>query len=401
MAGMNATNINPLSNPKGVKLGCELCGKPAYLRCDGCRVTYYCDKEHQETDWSGIHARICMLVVPLRTPVAILGSEEERAHRETQTRRRQVHLLELTKTEAHKKLYEEEYHLAIPAALQALRFSMQVYGPNSAQLVPAYLLLGESSIGLNQLAQAEDYLSLAKWALMKKRAAKRRGEPTIQAGNERSSALRVEGGEDSDGGGRETAAAEGGTGGGGGGGGGDADEADEDHEVLALLNRNFGLLYLKKGKTEEAIRYFALDIYHSSIAKNDPEDLSVTGGYFHLGNVFNLLPTRADDCHALFERVAEIWRAALMRDSDTLQLDEAQQAEGVQILTAITVATANEPVPAAAKRAGATAQHALALLLARDGPSQEKARAAAAKAIHLNPKAAEMDAALKKLAAIE
>ncbi|KAJ3178335.1 Zinc finger MYND domain-containing protein 12 [Geranomyces variabilis] len=264
---------------------------------------------------------------------------------------------------------------------------MQVYGPNSAQLVPAYLLLGESSIGLNQLAQAEDYLSLAKWALMKKRAAKKRELPA-QTVDDRSSALRLEGGGEDPDSGRETSAE----------GSGDAGDADEeDHEVLALLNRNFGLLYLKKGKTEEAIRYFALDIYHSSIAKNDPEDLSVTGGYFHLGNVFNILPTRADDCHALFERVAEIWRAALMRDSD----NEAQQAEGIQILTAITVATANEPVPAAAKRAGATAQHALALLLARDGASQEKARAAAAKAIQMNPKAAAMDAALKKLAAVK
>ncbi|KAJ3158151.1 Zinc finger MYND domain-containing protein 12 [Geranomyces michiganensis] len=222
---------------------------------------------------------------------------------------------------------------------------MQVFGPNSAQLVPAYLLLGESSIGLNQLAQAEDYLSLAKWALMKKRAAKKRD---LQPGS--SPAHNIADDSDPDGG-RDTAPAEGDAAGG---------EGDEDHEVLALLNRNFGLLYLKKGRTDEAIRYFALDnhygafqIYHSSIAKNDPEDLS----------------------------------------------DEAQQAEGVQILTAITVATANEPVPAAAKRAGATAQHALALLLARDGGSQEKARAAAEKAVQMDPKAAETDTALKELAA--
>lgn len=33
--------INPLANPKGVKLLCELCQKPAFVQCTDCRVTYY------------------------------------------------------------------------------------------------------------------------------------------------------------------------------------------------------------------------------------------------------------------------------------------------------------------------------------------------------------------------
>ncbi|KAJ3120979.1 Zinc finger MYND domain-containing protein 12, partial [Irineochytrium annulatum] len=78
-----------------------------------------------------------------------------------------VQLLELSKTEAHKKLFEGQHDLAIPAALQALRFSMDVYGQNGIELVPSYLLLGEASIGLKQYKQAEDYLSLAKWAVLK------------------------------------------------------------------------------------------------------------------------------------------------------------------------------------------------------------------------------------------
>lgn len=34
-------SVNPLSNPKGVKLECELCHSPAYIQCPGCKVTYY------------------------------------------------------------------------------------------------------------------------------------------------------------------------------------------------------------------------------------------------------------------------------------------------------------------------------------------------------------------------
>ena len=82
---------------------------------------------------------------------------------------------------------------------------MSIHGPNSISLVPSYLLLGEASIGLNQTTQAESYLSLAKWAVMKM------GEG-------------VENG------------------------------------VRALLNRNFGLLYKAKGMWEESLEFLALDV---------------------------------------------------------------------------------------------------------------------------------------------
>ena len=48
--------------------------------------------------------------------------------------------------------------------------SMEIYGQDSLDLVPAYLLLGEASIGLKEYNQAEEYLSLAKWAIMKSKA---------------------------------------------------------------------------------------------------------------------------------------------------------------------------------------------------------------------------------------
>ena len=98
-------SINPLSNPKGIKLLCELCQKPAYIQCTQCRVTYYwwvyiydiTDKtlcldsydgcghcsgvEHQQTDWLGVHEKICQLLIPLRTQMPFQTSEEERENR--------------------------------------------------------------------------------------------------------------------------------------------------------------------------------------------------------------------------------------------------------------------------------------------------------------------------------
>jgi tetratricopeptide (TPR) repeat protein len=87
-------------------------------------------------------------------------------------------LLEISRTEAHKKLYQSEYQAAIPAALQALRCSMDLFGQDSINIVPSYLLLGEASIGLKEYNQAEEYLSLAKWAIIKSKVV---GEYEIEA----------------------------------------------------------------------------------------------------------------------------------------------------------------------------------------------------------------------------
>ncbi|KAI8924410.1 hypothetical protein BC831DRAFT_465792 [Entophlyctis helioformis] len=268
---MSAIHINPLANPKGVKLSCELCAKPAYIQCKDCRVTFYCDKEHQSLDQRGIHGKICQLLIPLRTPVAVLGSEEERAYREKQTRARQLQLLQITKTEAHKLLFEGQYDLAIPAALQALRFSMDVAGPSSIDLVPSYLLLGEASIGLKQYKQAEDYLSLAKWAILK------------------------------------------------------ADHCE--NSVRSQLHRNFGLLYASQGDYEKALNQLALDVYYISVAKN-PEDIAVTGGYFQLGTVFHK-QNRIEHASAVFDKVVSIWKTILRTP------DMHLAAEAIQMHTSI------------------------------------------------------------------
>ncbi|KAH6565725.1 hypothetical protein BASA61_010069 [Batrachochytrium salamandrivorans] len=272
---MAATRINPLSNPKGVKLSCELCAKPAYTQCKDCRVTFYCGKEHQSVDARGIHAKICQLLVPLRIPISVLGSEEERAQREQLTRSRQLHLLQITRTEAHRLLFEGQYDLAIPAALQALRFSMDVSGANSIDLVPSYLLLGKASIGLKQYKQAEGYLSQANWAILKA-------------------------------------------------------ESCED-TVRAQLHRNFGLLYASQGQYDKALGQLAQDIYYISLSKG-PEHISATGGYFQLGTVFQNLG-RIEHATGVFDKVVHIWKAALKTPDS--HLDVVQMAEAVQMLTFI------------------------------------------------------------------
>ena len=56
-------------------------------------------------------------------------------------------MIELCRTEGQKLLFEGKYDQAVPAALQSLKFAIEVYGLSSIELVPSYLILGEASIG--------------------------------------------------------------------------------------------------------------------------------------------------------------------------------------------------------------------------------------------------------------
>lgn len=276
-------SLNPLSHPKGTKYCCELCGKTAYLQCKYCRVTYYCSKEHQGIDWNGIHSKICQLLLPLRTPPTSLGSEEERARRKKVERMNQFSLMELTRQEALKLLHEGHFDLAIPAALQSLRFSMDYYGQNSIDLVPSYLLLGEACVGLSRYKQAEEYLSLAKWAVLK--------QPNCS------------------------------------------------NSLKSNLYRNFGKLYGSQGKYKDALYQLANDVYFSSL-DNGPEHIATVGGYFYMGNVFMQQENIAGGL-AMYAKVAQIWFKALSGTPEqgrTLKLDEAQQTECQQMMLKILAA---------------------------------------------------------------
>uniref|UniRef100_UPI00398F60F6 zinc finger MYND domain-containing protein 12 n=1 Tax=Pristiophorus japonicus TaxID=55135 RepID=UPI00398F60F6 len=298
---MLSTSIYPLSNPKGVKLECEICQKTAYIMCTQCRVTYYCGLAHQEADWNGIHEKICQLLIPVRTPAPFFSSAKEREHSEEQMVQRQKHLIDLTRTVAQKLLFEGKHEEAVPGALQSLRFAIAVYGSTSAELVPSQLLLAEASIGLGRLDEAEEYLSQAQWTVMK----------TTECVN----------------------------------------------AIEYKLYRNLGLLYLAKCDNQKALWYFADDIYHATEVFST-SDIRTAGGYFHMANVFYRLE-KMDIADSLFSEVTNIWNAFLGELVETeiqktlwkagisspesgttfVELedifDEAQEAEAVQILHAV------------------------------------------------------------------
>jgi tetratricopeptide (TPR) repeat protein len=141
-------------------------------------------------------------------------------------------------------------------------------------LVPSYLLLGEASIGLSRFQQAEEYLSLAKYAVLKK--------------------------------------------------------PDCSHSLRSQLHRNFGRLYASQGKFEEAVYQLANDVYYSSL-QFGPENISTTGGYFQLGTVF-AAKNQQSSALAMFEKVVEIWYAALTSATKTMEQTNVEIIGNVTLL---------------------------------------------------------------------
>jgi len=277
---MSLLKVNPLATAKGQKLGCELCGKPATVACPHCRVTFYCAEQHQGTDWFGIHEKICQLIGALRTLKPTVGSEEERNRRTMTVQMSQHALVDLCKNEAQKHLVAGNFDLAIPGALQSLRFSIQVYGPARIELVPSYLLLAEANLGLKRFKTAEEFLLYANWSVLK--------NPGCS------------------------------------------------NQLKSQLYRNFGRLYASQGRHDEALKQLAQDVYHSALDKG-PEHIDTAGGYFHLAGVF-LAKGTVENGLVFFDKVVDIWYKFLVNlrhrpdEQITDFLSEAQISETIEML---------------------------------------------------------------------
>ncbi|XP_029575541.1 zinc finger MYND domain-containing protein 12 [Salmo trutta] len=303
--------INPLANPRGAKKQCELCQNLAHLQCTKCRVTFYCDMEHQQADWVGIHEKICQLLIPIRTATPFHSLQADRDHHRTQILHRQEELIEISRAVAQKKLFEGKYQESLPAAQLSLRCAMDVYGPSAVQLVPAYLLLAEANVGLGSLAQAEGYLSQAEWTVMK--------------------------------------------------------TPECSQTVRHQLHRNLGRLYTATENLEGALLHFANDVYYAS-EEYGLDNIVTCGGYFLMANVF-IKQEKMDIASSLYTEVASTWHSHLTKLLETHtpgsmmlehSFDEAQQAEADQMLRAMLKVQESSPKQAAAQNT--LVAHSLAML---------------------------------------
>jgi hypothetical protein len=275
---MTAIPINQLARPKGVKYECEVCGKPATLMCSEC-PTYYCTQEHFDIDWRGIRSLIAQDMVVLRERPKVIGSEEERDRRAEELMGIRKELLELCTETAQKFLVQGKYELAVPGALQSLKFAIEVYGNEATELVPSYLLLAEANLGLRRLKIAEEFLSLANWNILK----------NPQAGS----------------------------------------------SMMSNLQRNFGRLYAAQQRYNEALQAFATDIYHSS-QEFGPENIRSAPSYFHMGRVFQS-HQKSDRASTFYTKVVGVYTSFLEGWLNDSSGEQSQEITAVEVEEAIEI----------------------------------------------------------------
>ncbi|XP_068996860.1 zinc finger MYND domain-containing protein 12 [Embiotoca jacksoni] len=241
-----ASRITPLAFPKGMKKMCELCQRIAHIQCTKCRVTFYCDAEHQRADWVGIHQRICQFLIPIRNPALVCCPE---------TQSKKAELIEICRLVAQSKLSEGKHEEALPAAQFCLSCSIDVHGPRTVQLVPAYLLLAEANMGLSNLVLVSDLLSQAQWYVLK--------------------------------------------------------NPDCGLAVHQQLHRSLGRLHAATGNLEASLHDFATDIYYAS--EEFGLDSTVTcGGYFLMAGVF-AKQGKMPIARSLYSQVAHMWHRRLTK----------------------------------------------------------------------------------------
>ncbi|KFO78680.1 Zinc finger MYND domain-containing protein 12, partial [Cuculus canorus] len=300
--------------------------------------------DHQQADWVSIHEQICQLLIPVCTFLPFPLSEKERKHNVEQLVKRKKYIIDLAYHRAQEFILDGKHKEAIPAALHALRFSTEVYGSNSVQLVPAYLLLAEALAGAGHPLQASKYLSQAEWIVLR--------------------------------------------------------TPDCSVAVQCKLQRSLGLLCAAGGNFDQALYHLANEVYlvSSTLGLNSVE---AAGGYFHMANIF-LRQNKMDIANSLYAKVTSIWHAFLLKSvqaqeqalqsqpemspfTEDKELSEdpmtkAQQAEAIRVLR--TVLAVREEAPKQQPGETARVLHALAMLyyLAKDLP---KAAETAMKALNL------------------
>ncbi|CAL8368810.1 unnamed protein product [Lota lota] len=249
------STINPLALPKGTRKLCELCQKPARLQCPQCRVTFYCDPDHQAADWVGIHQEVCLHLAVMRGPCPPLALQADRDAHRAQTRLRLEELQGVCREVARGKLGEGRHQEALPALQLALACGLEVFGPGALPLVPLYLMLGRAYMGLGRLGRARDYLSEAEWSVLQNPGC--------------------------------------------------------DRVLLHQLHRTLGCLHTSTGDLDTALFHLATDVYHAT-EEFGLDSTVPCGGYFLMAEVFRRQEKKLV-ARSLYSQVASTWHAHLTK----------------------------------------------------------------------------------------
>ena len=242
--------LNLLAFPRNENPKCELTGVSATVQLVTPYCTlYYANEAVAEQSWYGIVQKIAHLLAPLVAPAPMIGTKDERTKRNKNVDLSKRSLIEFCLAESSNHLSAEKYQLAVPAASQALKFSLELEGDMSILVVEPYLQLGQASLGLKRYSQTQEYLSLAKWIVM------------------------------------------------------NSDECSD--LTRSRLHQLLGQLQSAQGQFDSAKVDFSKSVYFSSRFYG-AESIQTSSGYFRLGDCF-LAQGNVESALALFDKVIDVW----------------------------------------------------------------------------------------------
>lgn len=242
--------LNLLAFPRNELPKCSLTGSTANVQLVTPHCTlFYATESHAEQAWHGIVKKVSHLIAPLLNTPPIIGTKDERARRTNNIALSKKSLIDFCLAEAQNLLSSEKYQLAIPGAIQSLKFSKELFGDMSVENVEPYLILAQASLGMHSPRQAEEYLALAKWIVLN-------------------------------------------------------DEKCSDR-VKSRLHQLLGRLHTAEGKFEDAKTAFASSIFFSAKTYG-AEAIATAIGYYNLGDVFIALGN-IESALAFFDKVVDIW----------------------------------------------------------------------------------------------
>ena len=147
--------LNTLAFPKGKTPMCEITGQPSSVQLVTPYITlFFATREDALSSWEGIMYKLCPLLGPLRDEPEVIGSEEDRKRRKRTYDMSVRALIDITSEESSKLLRENKPHLAIPAALQALKFTREVYVVFECKFESPYFFLLSRECHSNHLCHS-------------------------------------------------------------------------------------------------------------------------------------------------------------------------------------------------------------------------------------------------------
>eukprot|EP00667_Euglena_gracilis_P017311 EG_transcript_18239 len=200
-------------------------------------------------DWNALEAKFQELHSMLNAPSYGLNASLARQKQKEEVQASMELLLEMAQNEARRLLMEGNTQGSVEGGLRTLKLKEAYYGSGSLQLVPSYFHLARTNQYLDKFKQAEEFLSLAQWTLLK--------------------------------------------------------HPDAPVALRAELHQTFGLLYASASKLDLALKHLAQATYFLTVL-NGPNHILTAFGYFDLGNVF-AAKSSMDSAMAFYNKVKDIW----------------------------------------------------------------------------------------------